>query len=103
MYSISLFLVISRITSGSATLIDNIFVNTVDTDTISGLLINDITDHLPVFVVLPNFFIKQKIISSTYAHKPIWNRTTEHIAALKADLAAQNWSEVFVAGDSDAA
>lgn len=51
MHSTSLFPVIikpSRITSDTATLIDNIFVNTIDIDTISGLLINDITNHLPV-------------------------------------------------------
>ncbi len=42
----------SRITSHSATLIDNIFTNNIDDNSIfSGLLMNDITDHLPVFVM----------------------------------------------------
>ena len=53
MYSVSLFPKItrpSRITSYSATLIDNIFTNDIENKSESGLLIKDITDHLPVFV-----------------------------------------------------
>lgn len=54
MYSISLFTKItrpSRITSHSTTLIDNIFTNDIDNNTVSGLLINYISDHLPVFTI----------------------------------------------------
>ena len=41
----------SRIKAQTATLIDNIYSNVLDTTTIcAGLLIEDITDHLPVFV-----------------------------------------------------
>ena len=49
MHSLSLFPTItrpSRITSHSATLIDNIFTNVIENKTISGLLISDITGHL---------------------------------------------------------
>ena len=42
----------SRITEDSATLIDNFFINTVNCNVKSGLLINDISDHLPIFVIL---------------------------------------------------
>ncbi len=41
----------TRITSHCATLIDNIFTNDINNNTVSGLLINDISDHLPVFTV----------------------------------------------------
>ncbi len=54
MFSMCLFPKItkpSRITSHSATLIDNIFTNILDNNTVSGLLLNDTCDHLPVFVV----------------------------------------------------
>ncbi len=54
LYSFSLYPKItrpSRITSHCATLIDNIFTNVLDNNITSGLLINDITDHLPVFIV----------------------------------------------------
>ena len=42
----------SRITKDSATLIDNIFVNITDGKINSGLLVTDVSDHLPVFAVL---------------------------------------------------
>lgn len=38
-----------RETSHCATLIDNIFTNDTENNTVSGLLINDISDHLPVY------------------------------------------------------
>lgn len=59
MYSNSLFPVIikpSRITTDTATLIDNIFTNKIDSKIVGGLLINDISDHLPVFAIFQNFF-----------------------------------------------
>ena len=62
MYRLSLFPRItrpSRITLNSATLIDNIFTNILDNNTISGLIIQHISD-LPVFVVCDNFYMKNK-------------------------------------------
>ena len=44
----------SRITEYSATLIDNIFTNDLITDKLSGLIINDVSDHLPVFSIIKN-------------------------------------------------
>ena len=41
----------SRITAHSATLIDNILTNVLEDNIVSGLLVNDISDHLPIFVV----------------------------------------------------
>ena len=41
----------TRITSNTATLIDNIFTNNIHNCTTSGLLFNDLSDHLPIFVV----------------------------------------------------
>lgn len=54
MFSMSLFPKMtrpSRVTSHCATFIDNIFTNDIENNTTSGLLINDISDHLPVFTV----------------------------------------------------
>ena len=39
----------TRITAYSATLIDNIFTNHVEAEFFSGIVINGIADHLPVF------------------------------------------------------
>ena len=45
----------TRITDHSATLIDNIFFNSLEHFTISGNLIYDLTDHLPIFLVVSKF------------------------------------------------
>ena len=39
----------TRITSNTATLIDNIFTNHLNNYSFSGLLFTDISDHLPIF------------------------------------------------------
>ena len=54
MYSFIIYPLItkpSRITSSSATLIDNIFTNHFANDIKSGLLFTDISDNLPVFTI----------------------------------------------------
>ena len=42
----------TRITDHAATLIDNIYMNTIEYKTISGNLIYDISDHLPNFILI---------------------------------------------------
>ena len=52
MYSLYLYPLIhkpTRVTRESATLIDNIFTNVLNKKTTSVVLINDITDHFPVY------------------------------------------------------
>jgi hypothetical protein len=41
----------TRITHHTATLIDNIFTNDYQHNHFSGLLLSDISDHLPVFLI----------------------------------------------------
>lgn len=50
----------TRITHHSATLIDNIFFNSLDHYTISGNIIYDISDHLPNFLIIDNAGISSK-------------------------------------------
>jgi hypothetical protein len=45
----------TRITDHSATLIDNIFFNSLQHFTISGNLVYDLTDHLPNFIIFNKF------------------------------------------------
>ena len=47
----------SRITNQTATLIDNIFINQPN-EFVSGILISDISDHLPLFILKLNLFTK---------------------------------------------
>ena len=54
MFNVGLHPVISqptRITSSTNSLIDNIFTNCINDDIYSCLLINDLSDHLPIFIV----------------------------------------------------
>ena len=56
----------TRITSHSSTLIDNIFFNSIEYQTISGNLLHDLTDHLPNFTSLRSLLfqdIKRKNIN----------------------------------------
>ena len=46
----------TRITDHYATLIDNIFFNSIDQHTIAGNLVYDITDHLSNFLIIRNSF-----------------------------------------------
>ena len=41
----------TRISNQSFSLIDSIFTNVTNHNITSGILINDITDHLPVFAI----------------------------------------------------
>lgn len=45
----------TRITDHSATLIDNIFFNSVSHHTISGNILDDLSDHLPNFIIVNKF------------------------------------------------
>ena len=45
----------TRITHHSATLIDNVFINSITRHTISGSIVYDLTDHLPNFLIVNKF------------------------------------------------
>ena len=45
----------TRITSLKASLIDNVFTNEPLNQSISGLFLNDISDHLPIFAVIAEY------------------------------------------------
>nr|XP_055059783.1 uncharacterized protein LOC129443303 [Misgurnus anguillicaudatus] len=97
MYSTGLFPVItkpSRITTDTATLIDNIYTNEIEAEIVGGLFINDMTDHLPVFAIFQKLFTKINE-NGTNNYMMIRHRTPESIAALGEDLQKQNWSEVY--------
>lgn len=73
----------TRITLKSATVTDNIFTNAVDGKVVSGILITDVSDHLPVFTVYKKYQCNTKEITSG---KLIRNRSREALEALKEDL-----------------
>ena len=58
----------TRITDHTAILIDNIFLNSIEYNTISGNLLTDTTDHLPNFLIINRIgtFKKENIYKRNY-------------------------------------
>lgn len=77
MYSKMFFPLITRptiITSYTATLLDNIFINSLDSFCASGVLFSDVSDHLPVFTFLSEKMnVEDKKTWITYREKSAIN------------------------------
>ena len=87
-----------RITYHSATLIDNIYFNSIEHVTISGNLIYDISDHLP------NFLIVSKLNYKTH-NKEIFIRDYSHYNEedFNEEVSAVDWNTVTNTDDVDTA
>ena len=103
LYSASFYPLIdkpTRVTTKSATLIDNIFTNCLDLRITPGILFTDISDHFPIFQIInspnslndrtkaPKFYTKRKINKST-------------LASLGIKLCNTNWDEVYTNSSAD--
>ena len=53
----------SRVSENSSTLIDNIFSNISDNETVSGNILTNITDHFPQFLIVKHAVISYKNLS----------------------------------------
>ena len=94
MYSNGLYPLIdkpTRITQQSATLIDNIFTNDINHDIICGLLINDISDHLPVFSISGHSITRHKY----QQNKHIRQVNKQSLDAFIKDLDEQSWGKLY--------
>ena len=106
LYSLGLYPLIvkpTRITTHSYTLIDNIFTNNLCNENESGILINDISDHLPIFSMIRN---KSVNTTKDTKYKIVRNNSETNIIAFKRALDDQNWdcveneSDVNIAYDN---
>ena len=93
----------TRITSHSATIIDHIFVNTCHAVTKSGVLMESISDHLPIFVTLlvdPNCTNNRlnSINFENSAHRII---NQDNLENFKKDLQSTDWSGIFQTESAD--
>ena len=81
----------TRITSHTATLLDNIFANKFFDHSRSGLLIIDVSDHLPVFSIHSD-----NDSSNSHAHDPVVMRgnNKENLASFLEKLKEINWSSL---------
>ena len=95
MYSDSLFPNINkptRVTSHSATLIDNIFCNSIlNEQTLSGILYTDNSDHHPIFYIDHSL---KKTSKDVYITKRSY--TPQNIPKFKTNLENHNWSAVLL-------
>ena len=81
----------TRITSFSNTLIDTIYTNNIHHSINSGLLINDITDHLPVFIICPDLVQRHEIRQYINVRK----NSYKSILMLRNTLDHENWMVYF--------
>ena len=85
----------TRITSNSATLIDNIMINCVDNlnSSINGILVTDISDHFPVFHV--NCSVEE--INTCSVRRVFSKRNKQAFAEA---ISETNWCEIYNASDT---
>ena len=87
----------TRVTNHTATLIDNIFCN-INPLPESGIVLSDISDHYPIFTVIPSPF---KTASNTLMDS-CRKITPNKLAKLKDSLSEVDWSEVYNTLDTNA-
>ena len=82
----------TRITEYSATLIDNIYCNSLAKHNfINGLLSTDISDHLPIFTILKSNLTDSQSPEYTYQR----NVTDQKLNEFKETIASCNWDNVL--------
>jgi len=91
----------TRVTTRTASLIDNIFSNVLNSKITPGILYNDITDHFPVFHLIN----KDKNANKSANDKATfyWKRniTKDNLASFKSALKGANWKDVFTNSSAD--
>ena len=82
----------TRVTKSSATLIDNLMISRdLYQNSLSGIIINDMSDHMPCISVLPNT-ISQKGETITIHSRDMKG---DNINRLKSSLANRDWSDTL--------
>ena len=87
----------TRIAFDTATLIDNIFTNNYSVST-NGVLISDISDHLPIFTLLhDDSYIKHTNTETKYKR----HVTDQNLTTLNIELTNYDWNSVFQSGNAN--
>ena len=87
----------TRITSNTATLIDNIFTNNLNNFSVSGLTFWDISDHLLIFTLLLD---QNKDLNKT-SWLSFRDKSANNVAKFKDRLANVTWDELSEYNDPD--
>ena len=80
----------TRITSHSATLIDNIFFNSAEFQTSSGNILHDLSDHLPNFLIISKLSYSSK---KPKCFKRDYSKCNEEL--LRDEFRALDWHNIF--------
>jgi len=80
----------TRITSHTATLIDNIFTNHLPHAVINGIFFTDISDHLPIFTLLSQ---AKSVSPRTRAIRRVIN--TQNVNKFQDELENFNWDNLY--------
>ena len=82
----------TRITKHSATLIDKKFTTELHKSTVSGLLINDLSDHLPVFQICDYVDNFHQIVNQSFRTRSV---DGEQLQAFINTLAIIKWDKIL--------
>ena len=88
-YLLPCILLPTRVTGHSSTVIDNIFSNVADLDTISGNIINQIVDHFVQFLILKKIHIEYK--NTTFYQ---YDHSSFQIENFVDDFSNLNWDKL---------
>ena len=77
-----------RLTSYSATLIDNIFTNNLSQNVLNGIVLNDSSDHLPVFAYFSGKPLTCDGENKVFIHKI----TNENLRKCNENVSNTNWA-----------
>ena len=81
----------TRLTSYSATLIDNIFTNNLSQNVLNGVVLNDLSDHLPVFA-----YFSGQTLTRDRDNKAFTRRfTDENLRNFNENVSNTNWSSLL--------
>ena len=80
----------TRIMASKNSLIDNIFTNDPLCPSISGLFLNDISDHLPIFSLI----LYDNITSEKVKYVFFGEKNAHNLSAFKDELGKINWAEM---------
>ena len=81
----------TRISNSSHTLIYNIFTN-VSSNIESGIVLSDLSDHVPVFAFIPNFHSQ---CNSSKQVSGFRNLSHVNIERFRQSLISTDWSEIY--------
>ena len=78
----------TRLTSYSATLIDNIFTNNLSQNVLNGIVLNDLSDHLPVFAYFSGKTLTRDGENKVFIRKII----DENLRKFNENVSNTNWA-----------